>query len=86
MYNGGVAMCYVASGEVPEACVHSNVAVEEALEPCRSTTVGVAQILLTFPCFRRGLRTTAVMDARGEPALPVTGASQMGRRSCPLVA
>jgi hypothetical protein len=75
MYNGGVAMCYVASGEVLEPCVHDNVAVGEALEPCRSTTVGVAQILLTFPCFRRGLRTTDVMDARGEPSLPVTGVS-----------
>jgi hypothetical protein len=75
MYNGGVAMCYVASGEVPEPCVHGNVAVREALEPCRSTTVGVARILLTFPCFRRGLRTTDVTDARGEPSLPVTGVS-----------
>jgi hypothetical protein len=73
MYNGGVAMCYVASREVPEPCVHGNVAVGEALEPCRSTAVGVARILLTFPCFRRGLRTTDVMDACGEPSLPVTG-------------
>jgi hypothetical protein len=75
MYNGGVAMCYVASGEVPEPCVHGNVAAGEALEPCRSTAVGVTWILLTFPCFRRGLRTTDVMDARGEPSLPVTGVS-----------
>jgi hypothetical protein len=75
MYNGGVAMCYVASGEVPEPCVHGNVAVGEALEPCRSTAVGVARILLMFPCFRRGLRTTDVMDAHGEPSLPVTGVS-----------
>ena len=75
IYNGGIAMCYVASGEVPEPCVHGNVAIGEALEPCRSTAVGVARILLTFPCFRRGLRTTNVMDARGEPSLPVTGVS-----------
>jgi hypothetical protein len=75
MYNEGVAMCYVASGEVPEPCVHGNVAVGEALEPCRSTTVGVARILLTFPCFHRGLRTIDVMDARGEPSVPVTGVS-----------
>jgi hypothetical protein len=75
MYNGGVAMCYVASGEVPEPYVHGNMAVGEALEPCRSTAVGVAWILLTSPCFRRGLRTTDVMDARGEPSLPVTGVS-----------
>jgi hypothetical protein len=75
MYDGCVAMCDVASGEMPEPCVHGNVAVGEALEPCRSTTIGVARILLTFPCFRRGLRTTDVMDARGEPSLPVTGVS-----------
>jgi hypothetical protein len=75
MYNGGLAMCYVASGEVPKPYVHGNVAVGEALEPCRSTTIGVARILLTFLCFRRGLRTTDIMDARGEPSLPVTGVS-----------
>jgi hypothetical protein len=33
----------------------------------RSTTVDAAGILLTSPCFRRGLRTTDVMDAREEP-------------------
>jgi hypothetical protein len=90
----------VSRREVPEPCVHANVAVEEVLEPCvhdnvaargvpepcRSTASGAAGILLTSPCFRRGLRTTDVMDARGEPSLPVTGASQMGRRSCSLVA
>jgi hypothetical protein len=75
VYNGGVAMCYVANGEVPEPCVYGNVAIGEALEPCRGTAVGVARILLTFPCFRRGLRTTDVMDARGEPSLPVTWVS-----------
>jgi hypothetical protein len=75
VYNGGVAMCYVTSVEVHEPCVHGNVAIGEALEPCRSTAVGVARILLTFPCFRRGLRTTDIMDARGEPSLPVTGVS-----------
>jgi hypothetical protein len=68
--------------EVPEPCVHANVAVGEVPEPCRSTAVGAAGILLTSPCFRRGLRTTVVMDARGEPSLLVTGASQMGHRSC----
>jgi hypothetical protein len=86
--------------EVPEPCVHANVAVgkvlepyvgdnvvvREVLDPCRSTAVGAAGILLTSPCFRRGLRTTVVMDARGEPSLLVTGASQMGRQSCSLVA
>jgi hypothetical protein len=76
----------VAIGEVLEPCVRNNVAVGEAPEPCRSTAGGAAGILLMSPCFRRGLRTTDVMDAHGEPSLPVTGAIQMGRRSCYLVA
>jgi hypothetical protein len=66
--------------------LRDNVAVGEVPEPCRSTAGGAAGILLTSPCFRRGLRTTDVRDARGEPSLPVTGASQMGRQSCSLVA
>jgi hypothetical protein len=82
----------VSGREVPEPCVHANVAVGEVLEPCvrgivavggalkpcRSTTVGAAGTLLMSPCFRRGLRTTVVMDARGEPSLLVTGASLDG--------
>jgi hypothetical protein len=76
----------VVVGEVLEPCIRDNVAVGEVPEPCRSTAGGAARILLTSPCFRRGLRTTDVMDARGEPSLHVTGASQMGRRSCSLVA
>jgi hypothetical protein len=72
----------VAIGEVLEPCIGDNVAVGEVLEPCRSTAVGAAGILLTSPYFRRELRTTVVMDARGEPSLLVTGASQMGHRSC----
>jgi hypothetical protein len=76
----------VAVGEVLEPCVRDNVAIGEVLEPCRSTAVDAVGILLTSPCFRRGLRTTDVMDARGEPSLPVTRASQMGCRSCSLVA
>jgi hypothetical protein len=90
----------VSGREVPEPCVHATVAVGEVLEPCvrgivvvggvpepcRSTAVGVAGTLLTSPCFRRGLRTTVAMDAHGEPSLLVTGASQMGRRSCPTIA
>jgi hypothetical protein len=90
----------VSGREVPEPCVHANVAVGEVLEPyerdnmavgevlepCRSTAGDAAGILLMSPCFRRGLRTTDVMDACGELSLPVTGASQMGRRSCSLVA
>jgi hypothetical protein len=64
----GVQLCANVSGrEVPEPCVHANVvgevlwpcvrgivAVGGALEPCRSTVVGAAGTLLTFPCFRRG--------------------------------
>jgi hypothetical protein len=82
----------VSGREVPEPCVHANVTVGEVLEryvrgivviggapeSCRSTTVGAAGMLLTSPCFRRGLRTTVVMDARGEPSLLVTGASLDG--------
>jgi hypothetical protein len=101
VYNGGCSLCANVSGrEVLEPCVHANVAVREVLEPCvcdnvavgevpepcRSAADGAVGILLTSPCFRRGLRTTVVMDARGEPSLPVTGTSQMGRRSCSLVA
>jgi hypothetical protein len=90
----------VSGREVPEPCVHANVDVGEVFEPCvrdnvavgevpepyRSTAGGAAGILLTSPCFRRGLRTTDVMDARGEPSLPITGVNQMGCRSCSLVA
>jgi hypothetical protein len=68
----------VAVGEVLEPCVHGVVAVGGALEPCRSTAVGAAGTLLTSPCFRRGLRTVVVMDARGEPSLLVTGESLDG--------
>jgi hypothetical protein len=68
----------VAVGEVLEPCVRGIVAVGGALEPCRSTAVRAAGTLLTSPCFRRGLRTTVVMDARGEPSFLVTGASLDG--------
>jgi hypothetical protein len=90
----------VSGREVPELVVHADMAVGEVLEPyvrgivavggvpepCRSTAVGAAGILLTSPCFRRGLRTTVVMDPRGEPSLLVAKASQMGRWSCSPVA
>jgi hypothetical protein len=56
-----------------EPCTCANVAVGEVLEPCRRIAGGAAWILLTFPCFRRGLRATDVMGARGEPSLPVIG-------------
>jgi hypothetical protein len=68
----------VAVGEVLESCVRGVVAVGGAFEPCRSTAVGAAGTLLTSPCFRRGLRTTVVMDARGEPSLLVIRASLDG--------
>jgi hypothetical protein len=68
----------VAVGEVLESCVRGVVAVGGVFEPCRSTAVGAAGTLLTSPCFCRGLRTTAVMDACGEPTLLVTGASLDG--------
>jgi hypothetical protein len=58
----------VAVEEVLEPCVRGVVAIEGAFEPCRSTAVGAAGTLLTSPCFRRGLRTVVVMDARGEPS------------------
>jgi hypothetical protein len=75
----------VSGREEPEPYVHANVAIGEvlepylrgvmavggALEPCRSTAVGAAGTLLTSPCFRRGLRTAVVMDARGVPSLLV---------------
>jgi hypothetical protein len=76
----------VAVGEVLEPCVGDNMAIGEVLEPCRSIVIGAAGILLTSPCFHRGLRTTVVMDARGEPSLLVTEASQMGRGSCSPIA
>jgi hypothetical protein len=82
----------VSGREVPEPCVHANVAVGEvlepcargvvavgrALEPCRSTPVRTAGTLLMSPCSRRGLRTAVVMDARGEPSLLVPEASLDG--------
>jgi hypothetical protein len=55
LYNGGVAMCYVANGEVHGRYVRVNVSVGEVCEPCRSTAIGAAWILLTSPCFCRGL-------------------------------
>jgi hypothetical protein len=79
----------VSGREEPEPYVHANVAIGEVLEPCvrgvvaafepyRSTAVGAVGTLLTSPCFRKGLRATIVMDARGEPSLLVTRASLDG--------
>jgi hypothetical protein len=69
----------VPSGEEPEPHVHTDVAVGRVLEPCscgvvavggalelcRSTAVGAVGSLLTYPCFRRGLRTAIVMEHAG---------------------
>jgi hypothetical protein len=86
VYNGGCSLCANVSGrEVPEPYVHANVAVGEVPDPYRSAADSAAGILLMSPCFRRGLRTTVVMDARREPSLPVTRTSQMGCWSCSLV-
>jgi hypothetical protein len=71
----------VAVGEVLEPCTCDVVAVGGALEPCRITAVravGAVGILLTSPCFRKGLRAAVVMGARGEPSLLVTEASLGG--------
>jgi hypothetical protein len=68
----------VAVGEVLEPCAQGVVAVGGVFEPCRSTAIGTVGTLLTYPCFRKGLRATVVMDARGEPSLLVTGASLDG--------
>jgi hypothetical protein len=59
-------------------CVRGVVAIGGAFEPCRSTTIGAVGTLLTSPCFRKGLRATVIMDARGEPSLLVTVASLDG--------
>jgi hypothetical protein len=61
----------VAVGEVLVPCACDVVAVGGALEPYRSTAVGAVGILLTSPCFHRGLRTAVVMGARGVLSLPV---------------
>jgi hypothetical protein len=55
----------VAVGEVLEPCSCGIVAVGGVLEPCRSTAVRAIESLLTYPCFRRGLRTTIVMERAG---------------------
>jgi hypothetical protein len=76
----------VAIREVLELCVRDNMAIGEVHEPYRSTAGGAAGILLTFACFRRGLRTTVVMAHAGSHHYLFTGTNQMGHRSCSLVA
>jgi hypothetical protein len=72
----------VAVGEVLVPCACGVVAVGGALEPCRSTAVGAVGTLLTSPCFRKGLRTSVVMEHAGCYHYLFTGVSHMGRRSC----
>jgi hypothetical protein len=69
----------VSSKGEPEPYVHVVVVVREvllpcscdvvvvggALEPCGSTAVGAVGSLLMSPCFRKGLRTTVVMEHAG---------------------
>jgi hypothetical protein len=68
----------VSGREVPEPCVHANVAVGEVLEPYVRDNVVVGEV--SKPCVRDNV---AVGE---EPSLPVTRVNQMGRRSCSLVA
>jgi hypothetical protein len=78
------------AGECPEPCTDKNVSpgdvlspvevvswpLEECLEPCSSTAVGIVWILLTSPCFCRGLENhqrhgcmqeTTIVGYRGKP-------------------
>jgi hypothetical protein len=55
---GGVAMCYRGWRRSALSPVDGlSWPSEKYLEPCRSTTVGVAWILLTLSCFRRGFES-----------------------------
>jgi hypothetical protein len=52
---GGVAMCYRGWRRSALSPVHELTwPSEKCLEPCRSTAIGAAWILLTLSCFRRG--------------------------------
>jgi hypothetical protein len=59
------------------------VAVGGVLEPCGRTAVGAVESLLTSPCFRKGLRAATVMENAERHHYLFTGASLMGRWSCP---
>ena len=71
----------VAVGEVLAPCSCDVVAIGGELEPCGRTAVGAVESLLTYPCFRKGLRADVVMEHAGRHHYLFTGASQMGRRS-----
>jgi hypothetical protein len=54
----GVAMCYRGWRRSALSPVHELTwSSEKFLEPCRSTAVGAAWILLTLSCFRRGFES-----------------------------
>jgi hypothetical protein len=54
----GVAMCYRGRRRGALSPVHELTwPSEKCLEPCRSTVVGAAWILLTLSCFRRGFES-----------------------------
>jgi hypothetical protein len=97
VYNGGcssVLTCLAEGSQSPmymptwllERCwspVHvASWPSEERLSPVE-VQVGAVGSLLTYPCFRRGLRTAVVMEHAGCHHYLFAGASQMGRRSCP---
>jgi hypothetical protein len=88
MYNGGCSYALTCLAEkclsavymptwLSEKCLSPAYAITWPSEKCLSPVE--AQLAVR-------LGSTDVMDARGEPSLPVTGTSQMGRRSCSLVA
>jgi hypothetical protein len=55
---GGVALCYRGWRRSALSPVHELTwPSEKCLEPCRSTAVGAAWILLTLSCFRRGFES-----------------------------
>jgi hypothetical protein len=51
---------------------------EKYLEPCRSTAVGAAWILLTLSCFRRGFESNRRHGRTRGTSLPVTGVTLDG--------
>jgi hypothetical protein len=65
----------MAAGEVLAPCSCDVVAVGGALEPCGRTTVEAVESLLTYPCFRKGLRAAVVMEHEGRHHYLFTGVS-----------
>jgi hypothetical protein len=67
VYNGGVAECYVSSGE--SWC--DVVAVGGAAEPDGGTAVGAVGPLLASFCFRKRAESRRRHRACGAPSLPI---------------